>query len=110
MERQRSLNVRNVERKITDSVGYVATPHPTQTQRKEDGKVIEKETARESRKVESSKEEKAETKGKEKVEEGKDNVFITEPPEEQWTGGSWEQWSEQSWNDEADTAIWRDDS
>ena len=34
---------------------------------------------------------------------------ITEPPEQQWTGGSWEQWSEQSWNDEANTASWRDD-
>ena len=34
---------------------------------------------------------------------------ITEPPEEQWTDGSWEQWSEQSWNTEADTASWRDD-
>ena len=30
-------------------------------------------------------------------------------PEEQWTGGSWEQWSEQSWNAEAGTASWRDD-
>ena len=49
--------------------------------------------------------------GKEKVEERKDSVStkITEPPEEQWTGGSWEQWSEQSWNAEADTASWRDD-
>ena len=34
---------------------------------------------------------------------------ITEPTEEQWTGGSWEQWPEQSWNTEADTASWRDD-
>ena len=34
---------------------------------------------------------------------------ITEPPEEQWTGGSWEQWSEQSWNAEADAASRRDD-
>ena len=34
---------------------------------------------------------------------------ITEQPKEQWTGGSWEQWPEQSWNTEADTASWRDD-
>ena len=34
---------------------------------------------------------------------------ITEPPEEQWTGGPSEQWSEQSWNTEADTASRRDD-
>ena len=36
-------------------------------------------------------------------------IEITEQPEEQWTGGSWEQWSEQSWNAEADNARWRDD-
>ena len=71
---QKSLNVRNVERNITDSVGYEATHHPTKIHRKEDGKVTEKETAREPRKVESSKVEKAETMGKEKVKERKDNV------------------------------------
>ena len=74
MEGHRSLNVRNVERNIMDSVGHGATHHPTKTHRKDDGKVTEKETAREPRKVESSKEEKAETKGKEKVKERKDNV------------------------------------
>ena len=47
---------------IMDSVGHGATHHPTKTHRKEDGKVTEKETAREPRKVESSKEEKAETR------------------------------------------------
>ena len=73
MERQRSLNVRNVERNIMDSVGHGATHHPIKTHRKEDGKVTEKETARE-RKVESSKEEKAEINGKEKEKERKDNV------------------------------------
>ena len=66
LEGQRSLNVRNVERNIMDSVGHGAKHHPTQTHRKEDGKVTEKETAREPRKVESSKEE--------KVKETKDNV------------------------------------
>ena len=97
MEGQRSLNVHNVERNIMDNVGHGAT-HPTKSHRKEDGKETEKETAREPRKVESSKEEKTERLNE-----------ITEPPEEQWTGGSWEQWSEQSWNAEADTASWRDD-
>ena len=66
MEAKRSLDVRNVERDITDSVGRRATHHPIKTHRKEDGKATEKETAKEPRKVESSKEEKAETKGKEK--------------------------------------------
>ena len=73
MEGHRSLNVRNVERNIMDS-GHGTTHHPTETHRKEDGKVTEKETAREPRKVESSKEEKAETKGQEKVKERRDNV------------------------------------
>ena len=71
LEEQRSLNVRNVERNIMDSVGHGAAHHPTKTHRKEDGKATEKETAREP---ESSKEEKAETKGKEKVKERKDNA------------------------------------
>ena len=74
MEGQRSLNVRNGQRNIMDSAGHGATHHPTETHRKEHGKVTEKETAREPRKVESSKEQKTETKGKEKVKERKDNV------------------------------------
>ena len=47
--------------------------------------------AKESRKVESSKVEKAETMGKEEGEGKKGQRLneITEPPEEQWTGGSW---------------------
>ena len=47
---------------------------------------------------------------KEKVRERKDNVS-TKSPNHQNSGtlGSWEQWSEQSWNAEADTATWRDD-
>ena len=93
MERQRNLHVHNVERNIMESVGQGVTHHPKKTHRKEDGKETEKETAREPRKVESSEVEKAETIGKEKVKERRDNVSkITEPPEEQWTGGSWEQW------------------
>ena len=58
--------------------------------------MIEKESAREPRKVASVKVVKAETTGKEKV---KDNE-ITEPPEQQRTGGFGEQRSEQSWNAE----------
>ena len=67
-----------------DSVGHGATRHTTKINRKEDGKVTEKETAREPRRVASPKEEKAEFKGKEKVLK-KSNVSqqITEPPEEQ---------------------------
>ena len=74
MEGERSHNVRSVERNIMDSVGYGATHHPIKIHRKEDGKETEKETAREPRKVESSKVEKEETMGKEQVEERKDNV------------------------------------
>ena len=48
--------------------------HPIKNHRKEDGKETEMETAREPRKVESSKVEKAETMGKEKVKERRDNV------------------------------------
>ena len=47
--------------------------------------------------------------GKGKGKKGQHLNEITEPPEEQRTGGSWKQWSEQSWNVEADTASWRDD-
>ena len=63
-----------VERDIMDSVGQGVTHHPMKIHRKEDGMETEKETAREPRKVESSKEEMAETMGMEKVEERKDNV------------------------------------
>ena len=48
-------------------------------------------------------------KGKSKGKKGQCLNEITEPPEEQWTGGSWEQWPEQSWSAEADAACWRDD-
>ena len=74
MEGQRSLVVHNVERNIMDSVGYEATHHPTKIHSTEDGKETEKETARETRKVESSKVEEAETMGKEKEKERKDSV------------------------------------
>ena len=48
-------------------------------------------------------------KGKGKGKKGQRLNEITETPEEQWTGGSWEQSSEESWNAEADVASWRDD-
>ena len=60
---QKSLGVRCVKNMV-DSVGHGAARHPTKIHRKEDGKVTEKETAREPRRVASPKEEKAETKGK----------------------------------------------
>ena len=92
MEGQRSLNVHNVERNVMDSVGYGAARHPTKMHRKEDGKETEEETAREPRKVESSKEEKGGNhgKGKGRGKKGQRLNEMTEPPEEQWTGGSWE--------------------
>ena len=34
---------------------------------------------------------------------------ITEPPEKQVTRRSWEHWSDQSWNAEADIVGWRED-
>ena len=50
-----------------------------------------------------------EGKGRGKRKKGHCLNEITEPPEEQWTGGSWEQRSNQSWNAEADTASWQKD-
>ena len=47
--------------------------------------------------------------GKGKGKKGQRVNKITEPPKEQWTGGSWEQWLAQSWSAEIDTASWRDD-
>ena len=48
-------------------------------------------------------------KGKGKGKKGQRLDEITEPSEEQWTGGFWEQWPQQSWSAETDTASWRDD-
>ena len=47
--------------------------------------------------------------GKGKGKKGQRLNEITEPPEEQWKGGCWEQRSDQSWNVEADAASWRED-
>ena len=65
----------------------------------------DRKTIRKPRNVKSSKEEKAETMGK----KGQRLNEITEPPEEQWTGGFWKKWLEQSWSAEIDSASWRDD-
>ena len=111
VEGHRNLNVHNVERNIMDSVGQGVTHHPIKIHRKEDGKETEMETAREPRKVESSKVEKAETMGKEKVKERRDNVS-TKPQNHLRNSGQvdpWEQWPEQSWSAEIDTASWRYD-
>ena len=72
-EGQRSLNVRSVEKDIMDNVGHKATHHHIKIHRKEDGKVVAKEMAKEHRRVASPKE-KVEPKGKAKVKERKDNV------------------------------------
>ena len=61
--------------------------------------------------MESPKEKKAETKGKEKAKGRKDNVS-TKSQNHQKNSGQLdlgEQWSDQSWTAEADTASWRDD-
>ena len=111
MEEQRSLNVHNVERNIVDSVGQGVTHHPIKIHRKEDGQVTEKETAKQPKRVAFLKEEKGGNQGKGKGKGKKEQRLneIAEPPKEQWTGGSWEQWPEQSWSAEIDTASWRDD-
>ena len=102
MEGQRSPNVHNVERNIMYRVGYGATHHPTKIHRKEDVKVTEEETAREPRKVESSKEEKAETMRKVKVEERKENVSTKSQNHQKNSG-------QVDLGNKADTASWRDD-
>ena len=79
-EGQGSLNVPSVEKDIMDSVGH---NHPTKIHRKEDGKVIEKEMAREH------------------TEGCKASRRIVE-------SGSWAQWSDQSWQT-AGSANWRED-
>ena len=93
-----------------DSEEHGATHHPTKIHRKEDGKETEKETTREHKGGKSKGgKDGNQGKGKGKRKKGQRLNEITEPPEEQWTSGSWEQWSEQSWNAEADSASWRDD-
>ena len=68
-EEQRSLHVRSAEKDIMDNIGHESTHHPTKIHRKEDGKVIEMETAREHRRVASPKEEKVEAKRKAEAKE-----------------------------------------
>ena len=64
-----------------DTVKHEAAHHHTKTHRKEDGKVIEKETAREHRRGGKSKGGKGGTQGK----NGQRLNEITELPDEQWT-------------------------
>ena len=63
------------------------THHHTKIHRKDDGKVVEKEMAREPRGVASSKEEEGGTQGKRKGKRKKRQRLneFTESPEEQWT-------------------------
>ena len=44
-----------------------------------------------------------------KAKQGQRLNEITDTPEEEWTGGYWKQWSDQSWHAEADTSSWRED-
>ena len=96
------------KRNIMDSVGHVAAHHLTKTHRKEDGKATEKENGKGTGKLKGGKGGN-QGKGKGEGKKGQRLNEITEPPEEQWTGGSWEEWSEQSWNAEVDAASRRDD-
>ena len=109
MEGQRSLNVHNVERNIMDICGYGATHHPTKIHSKEDWKGDRKGKGKGTQKGGKFKGGQGGNHGKGRGKKGQRLNEIAEPPEEQWTCGSWEQWSEQSWNTEADTASWRDD-
>ena len=94
-----------------DSVGQGATHHPTKIHRKQDGKGDRKGNGKETQKGGKFKGGKGVNhgNGKGRGEKGQRLNEITEPPEEQWTGGSLEQWPEQSWSAETDTASWRDD-
>ena len=92
MEGQRNLYAHSVERDTMDSVGQGVTHRPMKINRKEDGKDTEKETARERRKVESSKVEKAETMGKETVKERRDNVS-TKSQNHQTNSGQVDLWN-----------------
>ena len=60
-EGQRSVNVRSVGKDIMESVRHKVSHHPTEIHRREDGKMMKKEMAREHRRVANPK---VETKGK----------------------------------------------
>ena len=111
MEVQRSLNVHDVERNVMDSVGYGANTSSHKDSQKGGRKGDRKGNGKRTQKGGQFKGGKGGNhgKGKSRGKKGQCLNEIAEPPEEQWTGGSWEQWSEQSWNAEADTASWRDD-
>ena len=98
-----------MERNIMDSAGHGATHHPTITHRKEDGKGDRKGNCKGTQKGGKFKGGKGGNQGKGNGKRVQRPNEITEPPEEQRTGGSWEHWAEKSWNAEADTASWRDD-
>ena len=87
-----------------DTVGHEATHHPTKIHRKEDGEVVEKEMAKEHRRVASPKGGKGGALGK-----GQGEGKKGQHPQEQWTSGSWERWSDQSWQTDADNVSWRQD-
>ena len=72
--RRGSLNARSVEKDFMDSVGHEVTHQQQENHRKEDGKVLEKVTVKEHRRVESSKAAKEEPNGKVRERERKINV------------------------------------
>ena len=112
MEGQRNLNVHNVERNIMDSVGQGVTHHQIKSHRKKRGwKGDRRGIGKGSQKGGKNKGGKGGNHGKRKGKGKKGQRLneITEPPEEQWTSGSWKQWPEQSWSAETDTSSWRDD-
>ena len=101
---QRSLSVHNVERNIMDiSYHKDSQKGGRKGDRKGNGKGTQKGGKFKGGKGVNN------GKGKGRGKKGQRLNEKAEPPEEQWTGGPWEQWPEQSWNAEADTASWRDD-
>ena len=88
-EEPRSLNVRSVEKDIM-------THHHMKIHRQKDGKVVGNEMIK-GHKGGKSKGGKggAQGKGKGKGKKGQPLNEITALPQEEWTSGSWEQWSDQ---------------
>ena len=106
-EGHRNPNARRAVKDCMDSVGHEVTHQQQENHRKEDGKVLEKVTVKEHRKGGKSKGGKGgkQWKGKGKGKE-RSTYPRTQPPEEQWSNGSGEQWPEQPWQTEANNVSW----
>ena len=111
MEGQRNLNVHNVGRKHHGQCWIRRYTSSHKDSQKRGWKGDRKGNGKGTQKGGKFKGGKGGNHGKRKGggKKGQRLNEITEPSEEQWTGGSCEQWSEHSWNTEADTASWRDD-